>query len=133
MKYYLDTNIIIYYLKGTYPQIKPHFLNIASQSIVIPSVVMAEIEYGARKSYDYQKTIQQYKLFTDVFEKASFSQAASFCYGDIRSRLEKEGTPIGANDLMIASIVLADSGILVTHNTKEFGRIPELQVEDWTI
>lgn len=133
MKYFLDTNIIIYSLKGTYPQIKSHFMNVPAQSIVIPAIVMAEIEYGAKKSYDYQKTIYQYKLFTDTFEKASFSQAASVYYGDIRSRLEKEGKTIGANDLLIASIVLADGGILVTHNTKEFGRIPELQLEDWTI
>ena len=42
-------------------------------------------------------------------------------------------TSVGATDLMIASIVLADNGILVIHNTGEFGRIPELQVEDWTI
>lgn len=133
MKYFLDTNIIIYSLKGLYPQIKSHFMNVPSQSIVIPTIVMAEIEYGARKSYDYHKTIQQYKLFTDTFEKISFSQAASFYYGDIRSRLEKEGKPIGANDLLIASIVLADGGILVTHNTKEFSRIPELSMEDWTI
>lgn len=133
MKYFLDTNIIIYSLKGLYPQIKSHFLNVPSPSIVIPTIVMAEIEYGARKSYDYQKTIQQYKLFTDTFEKISFSQAASSYYGDIRSRLEKVGKPIGANDLLIASIVLADDGILVTHNTKEFSRIPELSLEDWTI
>lgn len=133
MKYFLDTNIIIYSLKGSFPKIKSHFLKVPSQSIVVPSIVMAEIEYGARKSYDYQKTIQQYHLFTDIFEKISFSSSASSYYGDIRSRLEKNGTPIGANDLLIASIVLADKGILVTHNTREFCRIPELQIEDWTI
>ena len=94
---------------------------------------MAEIEYGAMKSYNYEKTIKQYKMFTDVFEKVSFSEEACYYYGKIRSDLEKQGKIIGANDMLIASIVLAEKGILVTHNIGEFQRIKELQIEDWTI
>ena len=93
---------------------------------------MAEIEYGAMKSYNYEKTIQQYKMFTDVFEKIAFSEKACYHYGKIRSELEKHGKVIGANDMMIASIVLAENGILVTHNIDEFQRIKELKSEDWT-
>ncbi|MBR1742578.1 MAG: type II toxin-antitoxin system VapC family toxin [Lachnospiraceae bacterium] len=133
MKYFLDTNIIIYSLKDSFPAVKTHFLKIPSQSIVIPAVVMAEIEYGAMKSYNYEKTIKQYKMFTDVFEKVSFSEEACYYYGKIRSDLEKQGKIIGANDMLIASIVLAEKGILVTHNIGEFQRIKELQIEDWTI
>ena len=58
MKYYLDTNIIIYALNGKYPAIVPHFEHVPAMAIVIPSVVLAEIEYCARKSRDYAKTIQ---------------------------------------------------------------------------
>ena len=53
MKYYLDTNIIIYAMKNEYPNIKNHFLRVPSSSIVIPNIVLAEIEYGARKSKNY--------------------------------------------------------------------------------
>lgn len=132
MKYFLDTNIIIYYMKGQFPALPEHFRQIPSQSIVIPTVVMAEIEFGARKSFDYATTIHKYRQFTDVFLKVPFSEKASVIYGEIRNNLEKAGTPIGPNDLMIASIVLAEDGILVTNNTKEFGRIPSLQMENWT-
>lgn len=133
MKYYLDTNIIIYAINNKFPEIKDHFCNIPAQSIVIPSIVMAEIEYGAKKSYDYEKTINTYRRFTDAFEKAEFSEKSAREYGAVRSYLEKAGTPIGSNDLLIAAIVKAEKGILVTHNVSEFERVPDLQIEDWTI
>ena len=69
MKYYLDTNIIIYALNGKYPAILSHFEQVPAMAIVIPSVVLDEIEYGARKSRDYAKTIRlknQRRHQTDV-------------------------------------------------------------------
>ncbi len=132
MLYFLDTNIIIYSLKNSFPSIREHFEATPMQSIVIPSIVLSEIEYGAHKSNDYNKTISIYNKFTSCFESVSFSQNASKTYGSIRSYLESMGTPIGQNDLIIASMVLSKNGILVTHNTKEFSRIPGLKIEDWT-
>ena len=132
MKYYLDTNIIIYALKGTYNKIIQKFTEVPPTSIVIPDVVIAEIEYGARKSFDYNKTISLYRKFTDFFEKAPFNSDAAESYGIIRADLEKHGTPIGGNDMLIAATVMADDGILVTHNTKEFTKISGLRIEDWT-
>ena len=52
-------------------------------------------------------------------------------YGAIRADLERQGIPIGPNDLMIAAITLASGSILVTHNTREFGRVGDLKLEDW--
>lgn len=133
MMYYLDTNIIIYSVKGTFPAIKDHFRKIPMQSIIIPDIVMAEIEYGAKKSQNYSSTISIYTKFTDNFTKAGFDSKSAKVYGEIRSRLEKLGTPIGANDMLIAAIVMSNGGTLVTHNTREFSRIQGLIVEDWTI
>lgn len=99
---------------------------------MIPEIVLAEIEYGARKSNNYNKTIKKYNEFTDYFDIAYFDKNAAISYGIIRSELEKIGKQIGPNDLIIASIVQANEGILVTHNTKEFERIKELKIEDWT-
>lgn len=90
MKYFLDTNIIIYALNGKYPAILSHFQKIPSMSIVIPSIVLAEIEYGARKSIDYGKTIALYNEFTKVFEAEDFSSKAAVEYGNIRASLEKK-------------------------------------------
>ena len=132
MKYFLDTNMIIYAVKGAYPSIMKHIASMPTENIVIPSMVLAEIEYGARKSKDYNKTISKYKAFTSNFMTISFKEPSDFHYGIIRSSLEKAGETIGYNDYIIAATVLANDGILVTHNTKEFLRIPGLNVEDWT-
>ena len=132
MMYFLDTNIIIYSIKNSYPGIQNHFLRIPSQKISIPSIVNAEIEYGAKKSYDYDKTIQIYRQFMNTFSITDFNDKAAICYGDIRAYLEKAGTMIGPNDMMTASIVLAEEGVLVTHNVKEFSKVPNLRLEDWT-
>lgn len=132
MKYYLDTNIIIYAINDKYPNIKKHIMKLPSYSIVIPTMVLSEIEYGARKSYDYEKTIFIYRKFMDTFNYCSFDEKASLLYGEIKSNLEKNGNIIGPNDLIIASTVLSDNGILITHNTNEFSRIENLKIEDWT-
>ena len=132
MMYFLDTSIIIYSIKNSYPGIQNHFLRIPSQKISIPSIVTAEIEYGAKKSFDYDKTIQIYRQFMNTFSITDFNDKAAICYGDIRAYLEKTGTMIGPNDMLIASIVLAEEGVLVTHNVKEFSKIPNLKLEDWT-
>ncbi|MCI6100984.1 MAG: type II toxin-antitoxin system VapC family toxin [Selenomonas sp.] len=132
MKYYLDTNIIIYALNGKYPAVMPHFQQVPSMSIVIPSTVLAEIEYGARKSRDYGRTIGLYRKFMDYFASEPFDELSAACYGRIRADLEQQGRVIGANDMMIAATVMAANGILVTHNTREFSRIGGLVVEDWT-
>ena len=61
----------------------------------------------------------------------SFDDRAAEAYGTIRGDLEKQGTPIGPNDLLIAAIALANSAILITHNSREFGRVAALKMEDW--
>lgn len=131
MKYYLDTNIIIYFINGKYSSIIDKIKKIPSQSIVIPSIVLAEIEYGAKKSVDYNKTITKYRQFINVFSIEQFDMHAAQEYGIIRSSLEKQGNLIGPNDMLIASIVKANDGILVTNNVREFERIEGLHIENW--
>lgn len=133
MRYFLDTNMVIYCLKGNFPAIREHIRSHPAQSIVIPTVVLAEIEYGARKSKNYEQTIKKYKAFTDVFQVESFDEDCVQAYGRIRAQLEAKGTPIGPNDLLIAAIAAGKDGVLVTHNTKEFSRVSGLSIVDWTI
>ena len=133
MKYFLDTNIISYIIKGKYPKIIEHLKRIPAQSIVIPSIVKAELEFGARNAGMYEKIIVPYMTFLEPFDVKDFDSDASFYYGLIRQELSEKGTPIGPNDLLIASTVMAHNGTLITHNTKEFTRIDDLRVEDWTL
>lgn len=130
MKYFLDTNIIVYAVKGMFPKIRKHFERIPATSIVVPSIVCAELEYGARRSKDYAKTKALYDAFLREFLIVPFDKTAAKAYGKIRHQLEGLGEPIGPNDLVIAATAMG--GCLVTHDVREFSRIEGLRIEDWT-
>jgi tRNA(fMet)-specific endonuclease VapC len=66
-----------------------------------------------------------------IFVSLRFDDEVALVCGQIRARLASAGTPIGACDLLIAAIALAHNLTLITHNTREFGRVDGLQVEDW--
>lgn len=129
--YILDTNTCIYYLKGEYLSIREKFKQINNNQIIIPVVVEAELRYDAEKSRRRTENLKVVEAFLETFDRADFNSNAAIEYSKIRTELEKAGTPIGPNDLFIASIAIANNAILVTHNTKEFSRVPGLHVEDW--
>jgi len=132
VKYFLDSNIVIYFIKGKFRKIGEK-LEKYERDILIPSVVLAELEYGARNSNDYKKTISVYKPFLDLYPTAVFDKKSSVEYGKLRKILSSNGVVIGPNDMMIAAIVLANGGTLITHNVGEFSRVKSLLIEDWTI
>ena len=132
MKYFLDSNIVIYFIKGKFRKIGEK-LEKYERDILIPSVVLAELEYGARNSNDYKKTISVYKPFLDLYPTAVFDKKSSVEYGKLRKILSSNGVVIGPNGMMIAAIVLANGGTLITHNVGEFSRVKSLLIEDWTI
>ena len=131
MKYILDTNIIIYYLKGEYDSIRRHLFHIPSDSILIPSIVLAELYFGADNSSDTERNKRAIDVFISAFEVIDFDKAAAAYYGRIRSELKRAGTPIGANDMLIAALALAHNAVLVTHNVREFSFVSGLITEDW--
>ena len=87
--------------------------------------------YGAAKSKARERTLARLNLFFDAFISLPFDDRSAAIYGDVGADLERRGTPIGPNDLMIASIALANDLILVTHNCREFERVGNLKYEDW--
>lgn len=129
--YFLDTNICIYFLKGLYPTIQEKMQSLQPPQIKIPSIVAAELLYGAAKSIRKKENLENVQKFLIPFEIIPFETQAAETYADIRSATEAKGISIGPNDLIIASIVMANEGILVTNNTKEFGRIKNLKIENW--
>jgi tRNA(fMet)-specific endonuclease VapC len=130
--YFLDTNICIYYLRGLYKSIEEHFKLTSNQEIKIPIIVKAELIYGIEKSRLKEKNRSIYNKFIEAFEIVNLDDESLNQYAKIRLSLEKDGIIIGSNDLLIASIVAAHNGILITHNTKDFERIAGLRIEDWT-
>ncbi|MDX9802112.1 MAG: type II toxin-antitoxin system VapC family toxin [Spirochaetia bacterium] len=131
MKYFLDTNICVYYLKGMYPGIVENLLSKNPEDIKIPSIVKAELLYGAEKSQTKDKTREKIYEFLLPFEIVGFNDAAAERFGKMREYLEKKGMIIGPNDLILASTVLSFNGTLITNNVKEFKRIKELKIENW--
>lgn len=131
MKYLLDTNTCIRHLNQRAETITRRLLDTPETDIAVCSVVKAELYYGAMKSSDPQRTMLRQQAFVKRFASLPFDDMASEVYGRIRAVLERSGKPIGANDLLIASITIANELILVTHNIREFGRVEGLQIEDW--
>lgn len=131
MKYLLDTNTCIRYLNGRSVSIATRLHQLEEGEAVICSVVKAEMIFGALRSQRVERTLSEHQAFFHLFELLAFDDAAAGHYGRVRAKLSASGTPIGGNDLLIAAIALANGLTLVTHNTSEFQRVPNLQIEDW--
>ncbi len=133
MNYFLDTNICVYFLKGLYSAVLDHIQNTNPNTIKIPSLVKAELLYGAEKSQHKSKNLTNINRFLEPFEIISFDDECSIIYSKIRATLELEGSVMGPNDYIIAATTVAKNGILVTNNTKEFQRIKNLKIENWIL
>lgn len=131
MNIFLDSNICIYYLTGRYPQVTENIKNTDPVNIKIPSLVKAELIVGALKSEKESENLKVINSFLSYFEIIPFGDTESEIYAEIRASLEKKGKIIGPNDLIIASTVIANNGILITNNEKEFTRVENLRVQNW--
>ena len=129
--FFIDTNTCIYFMNGKFPSVREKFLSVSPKEIKISSVVKGELLLGAFKSRTREKTTEKVERFLKPFEIVDFTDKMSYDYADIRKDLEFVGTPIGANDLLIAAAVLYEKATLITHNVDEFSRINGLKIEDW--
>lgn len=87
------------------------------------------LRFGEERFSREEQGVQ--KAFFARYTSLAFDDHAAVVYGPLRADLETKGTPIGPNDLLIASIAVANNLTLVTHNTAEFSRVTGLRVEDW--
>ena len=134
MTHLLDTNTCIVYLRQSAgSHVATRLASSAPGSVVLCSVVVAELLFGAYRSTQTAKNLQQTTSFCSKFTSLAFDDIAADAYGQLRAHLEAKGFPIGPNDTMIAAIALANKLTLVTHNTAEFTRVPGLAIEDWQI
>ena len=131
MKYLLDTNTCIRYINGTSERVAAHVQALDEGEAVLCSVVVAELIYGAKRSQHPEKTRRKQQRFINLFQSLPFDDAAADEFARIRAHLFDSGTPIGPFDMQIAAIALAHNLIVVTHNTREFSRVPGLRIEDW--
>ena len=94
-------------------------------------ITLAELEYGVAKSSRPARNRAALEQFVSPLEVVSFDREATAVYGRVRTILEKKGQPIGSMDLLIAAHAISLDVQLITHNVKEFGKVPGLRIEDW--
>lgn len=126
----LDTNICIYIINAKPPAVLQRFRDYRMGEIGVCSVVAAELAFGVAKSGS-PRNRHALELFLAPLAVLPFDEAAVWAYGSLRAELERQGTPIGALDTMIAAHALSQQATLVTNNTSEFARIPGLQLDNW--
>ena len=131
MKYFLDTNICIAIIKKCPLGVKKKLIRTAVGEVAISSIVLAELWYGIELSQKKQENQAALHDFLQYINVLDWPERAGREYGRIRAQLKQKGTLIGANDLFIAAHALALDLTLVSDNTREFLRVPDLKLENW--
>lgn len=130
MRYLLDTNIVSQLIRDPRGRVAEHIGEVGEAQVRTSIVVAAEQRYGAVKRGSPRLTAQV-EAVLGALEVAAFEAPADAVYGRIRAELERRGTPIGGNDLLIAAQAIALGDVLVTDNATEFGRVEGLVNENW--
>jgi tRNA(fMet)-specific endonuclease VapC len=130
LRYLLDTNICIYVIKRRPESLLDRFNETASH-LAISAITLAELLHGAEKSSQPQRTLSVVDDFCSRLDVLDYGAKAAQHYGQIRSALERRGTPIGVNDLHIAAHARSEGLTLVSNNLREFERVEGLLYENW--
>lgn len=129
--YLLDTNACIRILNGTSSALAERLRFVPRTQVRLSSVVKAELLYGARKSGRVAENLRVLEQLFETIASLPFDDRCAEEYGVLREELERSGTLIGPNDLLIAASARAHGAVLVSNNVREFSRVPDLQIDDW--
>ena len=129
-QYLLDTNILSDLVRNPQGSIYQTIATIGEDQICTSIIVACELRFGAEKSSSVRLK-QQVEVILNALPILPLTCSADRHYAEIRSHLEKAGTPIGPNDLLIAAHSIALDLTLVTDNIREFSRVPNLKLENW--
>lgn len=131
MIYMLDTNICIYAIKRKPEQVLSRIKENIDKGLCISSITLAELEHGVAKSNYPEKNRVALIKFLSILNVLPFDEAAAKEYGNICATLQKQGTPIGTMDMLIAGHARSKGYTIVTNNVREFNRVADLSVENW--
>lgn len=126
-----DTNACITLLRRRDQRLIARWKSVKVTDIVLCSITVYELRYGAQRSSDPSGEQAKLDLFLGPFMSLSFDDQCARRCAELRADLEAKGNVIGPHDLQIAAIALQHRLTLVTHNSREFGRIAGLKLEDW--
>ena len=124
----LDTNAVSAFLQRRSPRLDGW---VREQRCCLSAIVVAEIRYGLEKLPAATRLQELAEATLETLEILPWSEACARVFGRLRADLERADTPLGPIDTLIAATALATRAVLVTHNTREFGRVRGLEVEDW--
>lgn len=127
----LDTNLCIDIIRRRPPEVLERLQAHPVGDVGISVITLAELEFGVSKSRDPRRNRDALTQFLSPLEVATFDREVTVPYGRIRTVLEKQGSPIGAMDLLIAAHAISLGVRLATNNEREFRRVPSLRVENW--
>ena len=133
LRYMLDTDICSYVMKRSNDLLLKHLQKVPVNDVCASVITKSELLYGVEMSPRRQQDETAVNAFLSYVEILEFPDKASSHYAQIRAHLKNVGTMIGGNDLFIAAHARSLGLTLVTHNTREFGRVPRLAIEDWTM
>jgi len=132
LAYLLDTNILIAAIKGR-PEVVDRLSQLDAAELLLSVVVLGELETGVIKSAWPRRNRERLDQLVAGLELVQVDGATSRAYGQVRADLERQGQPIGANDLWIAAQALVTEAVLVTDNLREFQRVQGLKLENWLL
>ena len=132
LKYMLDTDIVIYTLKNRPARVRDAFKRHSGQ-MAISAVTLGELIYGAERSSQPERNLNDVEGMAARLEVLPFNESAALHFGQIRAELADAGRPIGPYDQMIAGHARALGLVMVTNNVEEFKRVPGLRIENWAI
>jgi tRNA(fMet)-specific endonuclease VapC len=129
MKYLLDANVVVTLIRGANPTLARRVRRHQPNGLAVSAIVSHGLYYGAFKSHRPSHNV----AIVDglQFPVLDFDRQDARHAGEIRAELAMLGTPVGPLDVLIAGQARARKMVLITHNTREFGRIPGLRIEDW--
>ena len=133
LQFLLDTNICIYIAKQKPLSVLHKFEQLVIGQVAMSTITYGELLFGAQKSHHPRQAMRVLEDLTGLIPILPIPAETGKFYGEIRSKLEKQGTPIGNNDLWIAAHALALGVVLVTNNVKEFHQISHLKIDNWVI
>ena len=132
MKYMLDSNICIFFIKRKPENVLKKLKAALQDGVAISTITLAELEHGVALSAYPEKNADALVQFLSIIEILPFDAKAAYHYGYIRADLQRKGALIGQMDMLIAAHAKAHGLITVTNNVREFSRIDGLTIEDWT-
>jgi tRNA(fMet)-specific endonuclease VapC len=131
MRWLLDTNAWIDYLKNPASAVRARLMERSPEEVLTCAIVRAELEHGARKYGIPERRLMLVCEMLAPYRSLPFDDAAAERYGKLRHELELSGERIGPHDLLIAAICLVHDVTLVTANTGEFARVANLRIANW--